>query len=119
MATLLESGARPYGSRRGAVISMALHGALITAAVLGTSRVVLPPREKVEEHPVLYVASPPPKPIEAPPEPTKPPEKVFKAPPKAPAPRPVQAPQPRPVQPRPEVPATPALVTPVRVAVNI
>ena len=63
MATLLESGARPYGSSRGVVVSMVLHGALITAAVVGTAKVVLPPREKIEEHPVLYVASPPPPPM--------------------------------------------------------
>ena len=49
MGILLESGARPYGSKRGVVISMVLHGGLIAAAVYATSKVVLPPREKVEE----------------------------------------------------------------------
>ena len=128
MATLLESGARPYGSSKGVAVSMVLHGALIAAAVFGTAKVVLPPREKVEEHPVLYVASPPPKPIEAPPKPlpevktppkSKAPEKVYKAPPKAAAPRRVQAPQPRPVEPQPKVPATPALVAPTKIAVSL
>lgn len=127
MATLLESGARPYGSSKGVAVSMVLHGALIAAAVLGTTKVVLPPREKVEEHPVLYVASPPPKPIEAPPKPlpevktppkSKVAEKVFKAPPKAAAPR-RDAPQPRPVQPQPRTPATPALVAPTKIAVSL
>ena len=128
MATLLESGARPYGSTKGVAVSMVLHGALIALAVMGTAKVVLPPREKVEEHPILYVASPPPKPIEAPaplpevkaPPKAKAPEKVFKAPP----PKRVAA-QPRPVTPRPApapqptVPATPALVAPVKVPVTL
>ena len=127
MATLLESGARPYGSTKGVAVSMMLHGALIALAVMGTAKVVLPPREKVEEHPILYVASPPPKPIEAPaplpevktPPKAKAPEKVFKAPPKAAAPRRVAV-QPRPAPaPRPTVPATPALVAPVKVPVTL
>lgn len=128
MATLLESGARPYGSSKGVAVSMVLHGALIAAAVMGTAKVVLPPREKVEEHPVLYVASPPPKPIEAPPAPlpevktppkSKAPEKVFRAPPKAAEPRRVQTPQPRPVEPQPKGPSTPALVAPTKIAVSL
>jgi protein TonB len=104
---------------------MVLHGALIAGAVLGTAKVVLPPREKIEEHAVLYVASPPPKPLELPPEPlpevkktppkAKAPEKVFKAPP----PRRAQAPQPRPAEPQPRVPATPALVAPTKVALSL
>ena len=119
MATLLESGARPYGSRKGVVISMVLHGALIAAAVLGTAKVVLPPREKVEEHPILYVASPPPKPVQMAPEPlpavktppkAKEPAKVFRAPPPA---------QPRPVQAQPKLPTTPALVAPIKVALSL
>jgi periplasmic protein TonB len=128
MATLLESGARPYGSTKGVAISMVLHGALIALAVMGTAKVVLPPREKVEEHPILYVAAPPPKPIDAPkplpevkaPPKAKAPEKVYKAPP----PKRVAA-QPRPVTPRPApapqptVPATPALVAPVKVPVTL
>ena len=127
MATLLESGARPYGSRKGVAVSMVLHGALIALAVVGTAKVTLPPREKVEEHPILYVASPPPKPIEAPPTPlpevktppkAKAPEKVFKAPPKA-APRRVAV-QPRPAPvPQPTVPSTPALVAPTKVSVTL
>lgn len=119
MATLLESGARPYGSSKGMAVSVLLHGALITAAVLGTAKVVLPPREKVEEHPILYVASPPPKPVQmAEPLPdvktpkAKAPAKVFRAP----APRP-QAPRPQPVPAK--VPATPALVAPTKVAVTL
>jgi periplasmic protein TonB len=120
MATLLESGAKPYGSSKGMLVSMLLHGALITAAVAGTAKVVLPPREKVEEHPILYVASPPPKPVQmaeplpetkAPPK-AKAPAKVFHAPP----PR-AQAPRPQPVMAK--VPATPALVAPTRVAVSL
>jgi protein TonB len=118
MATLLESGARPYGSSRGVLVSVVLHGALITLAVLGTAKVILPPREKVEEHPILYVASPPPKPVqmaEPLPEPpkAKAPAKVFRAPPRAQAaaPRPTTTPQPR--------VATPALVAPTKVAVSL
>jgi periplasmic protein TonB len=125
MATLLESGAKPYGSTKGVAVSMLLHGALITLAVMGTAKVVLPPREKVEEHPILYVASPPPKPIEAPPKPlpevktppkAKAPDKVFKAPP----PKRVAA-QPRPAAPapQPKVPSTPALVAPTKVSVAL
>jgi protein TonB len=117
MAILLESGARPYGSSKGVVVSVLLHGALITAAVLGTAKVVLPPREKVEEHPILYVASPPPKPVqmaERLPEPpkAKAPARVFRAPPRA------QAAAPRPT-PQPKAPATPALVAPTKVAVSL
>lgn len=123
MATLLESGARPYGSRKGVAVSFVLHAVLIGAAVAGTAKVVLPPREKIEEHPVLYVAAPPPKPIELPPEPLpevktppKAPEKVFRAPP---PPRRVAA-QPRPAPaPQPTVPSTPALVAPTRVALTL
>jgi protein TonB len=120
MATLLESGAKPYGSSKGVAISMLLHGALITAAVLGTAKVVLPPREKVEEHPVLYVAPPPPKPVqmaeplpktEAPPK-AKTPAKVFHAPP----PR-VQAPRPQPVAVR--EPTAPSITAPTKVSVSL
>jgi len=126
MTTLLESGARPYSSKKGVAISMVLHGALVAAAVYATSQVVLPPREKVEEHPILYVATPPPPPITPPPEPLpvvktppKAPAKVFKAPPAPPrrAPQPVQ---PRPVaQVPPKGPTTPALVAPTRINVGI
>lgn len=127
MTTLLESGARPYSSKKGVAISMVLHGALVAAAVFATSQVVLPPREKVEEHPILYVATPPPPPITPPPEPLpvvktpppKAPAKVFRAPPAPPrrAPQPVQ---PRPVaQVPPKGPTTPALVAPTKIAVTI
>lgn len=126
MTTLLESGARPYGSSKGMFISMLLHAGLITAAVLGTAKVVLPPREKVEEHPILYVAPPPPKPVHMAPEPLP----AVKTPPrpkaaaKAPEPRRVQPPRPRPVaqpqpQPQPRVPATPALTAPTKVSVTL
>lgn len=110
MTTLLESGAKPYGSSKGMLVSVALHGALITAAVLGTAKVVLPPREKVEEHPILYVAPPPPKPVqmaeplpktEAPPKTKSPaPAKVFRAPPPK-----AQASRPQPVAANPSIPA--------------
>jgi periplasmic protein TonB len=115
MATLLESGAKPYGSTKGMAISMLLHAALITAAVAGTAKVVLPPREKVEEHPILYVAPPPPKPVqmaeplpktEAPKAKTPAPAKVYHAPPpKAPRPQPVAA----------KEPAAPSIPAPTRV----
>jgi protein TonB len=119
MTTLLESKARPYGSTKGMAISVVLHSALIAAAIFATTQVVLPPREKVEEHPVLYVASPPPKPIELPPEPlpkvAQPPKAkaVFKAPPA------MKRAAPQPVQPQPRVPATPALVAPTKVALSL
>jgi protein TonB len=118
MTMLLESGAKPFGSSKGAVLSMLIHGGLIAGAVYGTAQVVLPPREKVEEHPVLYVASPPPPPVQAPPKPlpavklppkAKAPEKVFVAP------RRVAAPP----QPQPRVPTTPALVAPTKVALSL
>ena len=120
MAMLLESGVRPYGSRKGVVVSMVLHGALIGAAVFGTASVVLPPREKIEEHPILYVASPPPPPVHVAPDPL--PE--VKTPPKAkapanapPVPKRAQVPQPRLAQPK--APATPALVAPTKVALSL
>lgn len=120
MTTLLESGARPYSSKKGIAISMVLHGALVAAAVFATSRVILPPREKVEEHAILYVATPPPPPLTPPPEPLpavktppKAPAKVFSAPPR-------RAPQPRPVaQVPPRGPTTPALVAPTKINVGI
>jgi protein TonB len=111
MTTLLESKARPFGSSKGVVVSMVLHAAIIAAAVFATAKVVLPPREKVEEHPILYVATPPPPPITQP-EPLV----AVKAPPKAAAPRQFQAPRP---QPRPKVPTTPALVAPTKVPLSV
>jgi protein TonB len=118
MATLLESGAKPYGSSKGVAISMLLHGALITAAVMGTAKVVLPPREKVEEHPVLYVASPPPPPVQVAPKPLP----AVKSPPKAKAPEKVFVAPRRvatPAQPQPKVPTTPALVAPTKVPLSL
>ena len=128
MTTLLESGARPYGSSKGMVVSMLTHGGLIALAVFGTTQVVLPPREKVEEHPILYVAPPPPKEIHMDPAPLpklkEPPpkakdNKVFRAPP----PPKQQAPQPQKPTPAPAVqpkgPTVPALTAPVKLAVNI
>jgi protein TonB len=116
MATLLESGAKPYGSTKGMAISMLLHGALITAAVAGTAKVVLPPREKVEEHPILYVAPPPPKPVHM----VEAPLPKTEAPPKAKAPAKVyQAPPPRPQAPRPQpvaVPTAPTITAPTKVS---
>lgn len=116
MATLLESGARPYGSRKGVAASMLLHGALIAGAIFATAHVMLPPREKVEEHAVLYVATPPPPPVHVAPTPLP----KIKSPQKAePAPKRLQAPPPRPVQLQPKVPATPALVAPTKIALSI
>lgn len=119
MTTLLESKAKPFGSSKGLVLSMALHGGLVALALYGTSKVVLPPREKIEEHHVLYVATPPP-----------PPKEVFvapaplpkvKAPPRVKAaPRQVVLPQrPRVAAPQPKVASTPALVAPTKVAMSI
>jgi protein TonB len=122
MATLLESGARPYGSTKSVAISMVVHGVIIAAAVVGTATVVLPPREKIEEHPILFVASPPPPPVHVAPHPLP----AVKTPPKAkalakapPAPKRIQAPQPRPVQLQAKVPTTPALVAPTKVALSL
>jgi protein TonB len=123
--TLIESKAKPFGSSRGAIVSFAIHATLIAAAIFATTEVVLPPREKVEAHPVLYVATPPPKPLEQPPAPlpkappppkSKSPEKVYKAPPA----QPKRAETPRPVpQVQPKAPTTPALVAPTKIAVSL
>ncbi|MFL5607847.1 MAG: TonB family protein [Gemmatimonadaceae bacterium] len=120
MTTLLESGAKPFGSSKGALLSMLIHGGIIAGAVYGTSQVVLPPREKVEEHPVLYVASPPPPPVQVAPKPLP----TVKEPPKAKAPQPQKvfvAPRrvATPPQPQPKVPATPALVAPTKVPLTL
>jgi periplasmic protein TonB len=124
MTTLLESKAKPFGSSKGALVSMAIHAAVIAAAVFATTEVVLPPREKVEEHPILYVATPPPKPLEQPPAPLPkaPPtpakaKEVFKAPP-AQQRRAPQRTEPVP-QVRPKVATTPALVAPTKVSVSL
>ena len=111
MTTLLESKARPFGSSRGMAVSVLLHSTIIAALVFATSKVVLPPREKVEEHAVLYVATPPPPAIAEPA-----PLVAVKAPPKAAAPKQLQAPRP---QPRPKVPSTPALLAPPRVSLTL
>lgn len=122
MTTLLESGAHPYGSSKGIAVSVLLHGSLIAAAIFATAQVALPPREKVEEHPILYVAPPPPKEIHVAPDPLP----AVKTPPKAksaPVVKRAEPPRPRPAQPRPAVqpklPATPALVAPSSVPVSI
>jgi TonB family protein len=124
VTTLLESKARPYGSKKGAALSLAFHGALIALAVAATGKAVLPEREKLEQHSILYVAPPPPKVHVAPdplPEPKKPPPAAKKpeaAPPRVRAPQPPrQAPAPRPT-PQPPVPGVP-LVAPIKVPVNI
>ena len=126
MTTLLESKARPYGSGKGAVLSVAVHGALIAAAVVASGSVALPAREKVEEHPVLYVATPPPK-VHVAPEPLP---EVKKAPPpkappraepprlRAPAPRPVAA-RPQPAQPQMPTLPTPGIVAPIKVPTSL
>ena len=116
MTTLLESGAKPFGSSKGAVLSMLIHGGIIAGAIYGTAQVVLPPREKIEEHPVLYVASPPPPPVQVAPKPLP----AVKAPPKAKAPEKVfVAPRRVATPPQPKVPATPALVAPTKVPLTL
>lgn len=123
MTTLLESKARPYGSKKGAAISMVLHGALIAGAVIASGRAMLPEREKIEEHSILYVAPPPPK-VHVAPDPL--PEVKKPPPPKAPAraPTPPRMRVPTPPAPRPTppqaapIPAAP-LVAPVNVPVSI
>ena len=115
MTTLLESRAKPFGSSKGVALSMAVHGALFAAILFGTAKAVLPPREKIEEHPVLYVAAPPPPPVHVAPEPLP----AVKTPPKPAAPKRLQAPQPKLVQPRPVIAPRPAIVAPTKVALSI
>jgi TonB family protein len=122
VTTLLESKARPYGSKKGAVVSMVLHGALITGAVVASGKAVLPDREKLEEHSILFVAPPPPKvhtaPEPLPEEKKPPPAKQPRAEPprvRMPAP-PRQAPTPRPQQVN--VPAAP-LIAPIKVPTSV
>ena len=126
-ATLLESKAKPYGSGKGAFFSLVFHAALVAAAVVGTREVILPPREKVEAHPILYVAPPPPKVYVAPeplpevkkaPAPRTPRVQPPRARPQPPPPRQVAAPTPRPAQPQPTAPAAP-LVAPINVPTSI
>jgi TonB family protein len=116
VTTLLESKARPYGSKKGAALSITLHGVIIAAAVVASGRAVLPERENIEEHSVLFVAPPPPKVHVAP----EPPE--VKKPPaaKAPAaPRRVAPPPPRPTQPQRAAPTAPAVIAPIRVPTSL
>lgn len=121
MTTLIESKARPYGSSKGMIVSMVLHGTLLAAALYGTSQVLLPPREKFEAHPILYVAAPPPPPIHVAPEPLPP----VKAPPKAKAapsaPKQLVQPKPRvaPTPKAPDAPKAPVLVAPTTVALSL
>lgn len=114
MTTLLESKARPFGSSKGMALSMTLHGLVLAAILFGTAKAVLPPREKIEEHPVLYVASPPPPPVVAP-EPLP----VVKAPPKVAAPKQRFVAPPPKAAPHPVAPPRPALVAPAKVALSI
>lgn len=123
MTTLLESKARPYGSKKGAAISMVVHGVLLGGAIYASTRAVLPEPEKIEEHSILYVAPPQPK-VHVAPEPPPPEEKKAAAPkraepvrtPRPPRPTP-PAPRPQPVE-RPVVAAAP-LVAPINVPTAI
>ena len=126
MTTLLESKAKPYGSKKGAFVSMALHGALIAGAVVASGRAMIPEREKIEEHSILYVAPPPPKVHVAPPplpEVKRPPAPKTPAraqPPRMRAPTPPrQQATPRPAQPQPAPIAAAPMVAPVAVPVSI
>lgn len=98
---------------------MALHGALIAGAVIASGKAMLPEREKLEEHAVLFVAPPPPK-VHVAPEPTpevkKPPaaKQPRAEPPRVRAPTPprqVATPTPR--------PAVPTIIAPTSVPVNL
>ena len=121
MTTLIESKATPYGSSKGMIISMILHSTLIGAALYGTAQVMLPPREKFEEHPVLYVATPPPPPLPVAPEPLP----VVKTPPKArvAAPKVFQAPKPKPAAPVKVAPTlappVPTIIAPTKIALSL
>jgi len=128
VTTLLESKARPYGSKKGTAVSVVLHSLLIGAAVAASGKAVLPEREKLEEHSILYVAPPPPKVYVAPeplpevkkqPAPKAPRVAVQRAPRTPPAPRPA-APTPRPT-PTPQAPALPSrpLVAPIAVPTSV
>jgi protein TonB len=105
---------------------MMLHGALIAGAVVASGKAIIPEREKIEEHSILYVAPPPPKVYVAPeplPEVKRPPTPKAQSRPQPPRmraapPPPRQAPTPRPAQPQPAIPAAP-LVAPIAVPVSI
>jgi periplasmic protein TonB len=113
VTTLLESKARPYGSKKGAALSVAVHGALIAAAVVASGTAMLPERETIEEHSVLFVAPPPPPKVHVAPDPVP---EVKKPPPtKAPAaPRRVAPPPP----PR-AAPAAPTVIAPIKVPTSL
>jgi TonB family protein len=118
VTTLLESKARPYGSKKGAAVSIALHGALIAAAVVASGNVILPEREKIEEHSVLFVSPPPPPKVHVAPDPVPEPKKP--PPTKAPvAPRRVAPPPPRAAQPQRAAPATQTVIAPVSVPTSL
>jgi protein TonB len=124
VTTLLESKARPFGSRKGAALSMVIHGALIAAAVAASGKAVLPPREKIEEHSILYVAPPPPPKVYVAPDPlpevkkTPAPRSPRPAPPRATPPPQPRTPAPRPTEPQVRVPAAP-MIAPVSVPTSI
>jgi len=118
MTTLLESGARPYGSSRGIAVSTLFHGVLIAALILGTTQVLTPARELVEERPVLYVAPPPPE-VHVSPDPlpavTPPPQAAAPAPRRA---EPARARTPVPAR-QPQGPTVPPLVAPTTVPLSL
>lgn len=118
MTTLLESGARPYGSAKGVALSMGLHGALIAAAIVGTAAVTVQ-HEKIEEHPVVYVAPPPPaaEPVHVAPAPpaAKAPKSVAVKRAEAPRPKLVQAPR----QLQPKAAPTPMPAAPTKIALSV
>ena len=120
MTMLLESGARPYGSKKGVALSVTLHGVLIGAAIAATAAAAsMPAHAKIEDHPGVYVAP------RAAPEPVHvaPPPPAVKTPKasKAVAVKRVETPRPKPAQaqPLPKAPPTVALSAPVKVPVSI
>lgn len=118
MTTLLESKAKPYGTGKGAGLSLALHAALITGAIVLTGRTVAPSLEKPEEQHLTYVEAPPPKAPEPAPLLKEAPRVAKVAAPKAPVVKRVPAPAPKPVA-APKLPTTPPLVAPVKIATSI
>jgi TonB family protein len=121
VTTLLESKARPYGSKKGAMFSMGLHVVVIGLAVYASGRAMLPEREKLEEHSILFVAPPPPKVHVAPdpiPETKRPPARTPRPvqqqrAPTPPRPAPVQAPRPTP-----QIAAAP-IVAPINIPTSL
>lgn len=92
---LIESGAKRKRSKAGLAMSVAIHGALIAAALAAGSHVATTTAEPLKAESIEFVAPPPPKPPE---------EKVYRAPdPPKTAPKPKQA-APRPAAPRPPAP---------------